>query len=96
MKMNAKRNMPRRDFLKIAGAAGVCGFSSASFAAGAGRVSLIVDPRNAAASSGPAMRAAGQLQQALAARGVSCERAHSAEAARGAAFCIVVAGATSQ
>lgn len=96
MKMNAKRNIPRRDFLKIAGAAGAYGFSSASFAAGAGRVSLIVDPRNAAASSGPAMWAAGQLQQALAARGVSCEMAHAAEAAKSAAFCIVVAGTTSQ
>jgi len=88
--------MPRRDFLKLAGAVGVCGRSPKDFTAGMRRVSMIVDPENTAASSGPAKRAAGQLRQALAAKGVSCESMWSARALKGSAFCVLVAGAESQ
>src|ERR1017187_760118 len=95
MNADAVRNMPRRDFLKQAGAAGVCGLSSTGFTAGIARVSMIVDPENTAASSGPAKRAAGQLRQSLAAKGVSCDTVWSTKTATGSAFCVLVAGAES-
>ncbi len=38
MKRDAVRAMPRRNFLKLAGAAGVCGLSQTGFAAAAKRV----------------------------------------------------------
>ena len=96
MKSNANHELPRRDFLKLAGAAGVCGFSGSRNAGASGRVCVIVDPKNASASSGPVKRAVGRLQGAFEARGVKCEIAHSADASRGAASCIVVAGAESR
>lgn len=89
------RGVARRDFLKMAGAAGVYGVSHRAVAAGADRVCIIVDPANEDATSAAASRAAEQLRQDIAAKGLPCERAHSAEAARGSAFCVVVAGADS-
>ncbi len=92
MKTETALRIARRDFLKLAGAAGACGLSPSAFAKGAGRVVLILDPENAAASSVPATRAADQLRRALVARGIACEPVSSPEAASGAAFCIVAAG----
>lgn len=92
MKTEAARKVARRDFLKLAGAAGACGLSSPAFAKGAERVVLILDSGNAAASSTPVRRAAGQLQSALIAKDILCETVISPEAASGAAFCVVVAG----
>ena len=96
MKTEAAREVARRDFLKLAGAASAIGLSSSAFAKGAGRVVLIVDSENAAASSEPVRRAAGQLRGALAAKDISCETVFSAEAASGATFCVVVAGEESR
>lgn len=87
--------LPRREFLKLAGAAGVCGFPSLSRSEAAGRVFVLLDPQNAAASSGPAKRAAAQLQKALLARDVKCEVAHS-RPPEDAAFCVVAAESGSQ
>ena len=92
MKTEALRKIPRRDFLKLAGAAGAYGVSPSAFAQRAGRVALILDPENAAASSAPSRRAAGQLHSALAAKNIPCQIVSSAESAPGAAFCVVVAG----
>lgn len=96
MKADAKPGMPRRDFLKLAGAAGACGLSPTGFAVGAGRITLMVDPKNVAASSPPVMRAAEKLRSTLTAKGFSCEMAHSAEAAASSAYCVVASGSGSQ
>jgi len=96
MKPHAERPIARRDFLKLAGAAGACGLTSSASAKAAGHVALILDPANAAASSAPAGRAARQLRRALLAGGISCQIASSAESAGGAAFSVVVAGQESQ
>ncbi|MFZ0305119.1 MAG: hypothetical protein WAL75_20680 [Terracidiphilus sp.] len=92
MKTEGAGRIARRDFIKLAGGAGACVLSSSASAKGAGRVVLILDPENAAASSAQAKRAAGQLCRTLAAKGIVCEIAFSAETASGAAFCIVVTG----
>ena len=96
MKITKSRNLPRRDFLKVAGAATVCGLSQSTFAAGNTRASLIVDPQNAHASGVPAKRAIEQLRRELEAKGISCTVAKTTEAAAGASFCIVVADPASQ
>ena len=96
MKPDALSNVDRRDFLKLAGAATACRVSHRAFAASSERFALIVDQANAAASSGPARKAAGQLRHALAAKGVTCEIASSPDAAAGASLCIVVSGPESQ
>jgi hypothetical protein len=92
MKPDTLPNLDRRDFLKLAGAATACRVSHRAFAAPSERWTLIIDPANAAASSGPAKKAAAQLRQALAAKGVTCEIASSSAAAPGASLCIVVSG----
>jgi hypothetical protein len=86
------RNVDRRDFLKLAGAASAYGISRCAKAASSERFVVILDPADAAASSGPAKRAAMQLSQALAAKGVTCEMASSADAAAHNSLCIVAAG----
>ena len=91
MKPDAVRDMPRREFLKLAGAAGLCGLSSTSAAAGTASVCLIIDPEKATASSVPSMRAVAQLGQALGARNVRHTIVHSTDAIEGAEFCIVLA-----
>ncbi|MGO9438277.1 MAG: twin-arginine translocation signal domain-containing protein [Terracidiphilus sp.] len=91
MESNDVSSIDRRDFLKLASAATACGLSQHALAAGSERFSLIVEPGNAAASSGPVKRALEQLRQTLAAKEVACEVASSAEAAAGSSFSIVVA-----
>ena len=95
MKPDAVREMPRRNFLKLAGAAGVCGLSQTGFAAAEKRVCLIVDPENSAAASVPAMRAIARLGEELGAKGVKHEIVRSTDAAEGAGLCIVVANGDS-
>src|SRR5947209_2152931 len=95
MKPHTVRGLARRDFLKLASAAGVCGLSPASTAASLLRVCLIVDPENAAASSAPSMKALAQLAQALGAKGLRQEVARTAAASEGADFCIVLANSES-
>ena len=95
MKSDAIRAIPRRNFLKLAGAAGVCGLSQTGFAAAEMQVCLIVDSDVPAAASVPTMRAIAQLGDALRAKDVKHEIVRSAEAAEGAGLCIVVANADS-
>src|SRR6185437_159843 len=90
MKADAVRDIPRREFLKLAGAAVVCGLSSTGSAAGTARVCLIIDPENEMASSVPSMKAAAQLGRALAAKGVKHEVTRSVAGIEGARFCIVL------
>ncbi len=95
MKPDVVRDMPRREFLKLAGAAGLCRLSSASSATGAASICLIVDPDDAIASSVPSMRAVAQLCRALGSRNVRHSIVHSTEAIEGAEFCIVLAASES-
>lgn len=92
MKIAKSPDIPRRDFLKVAGAATVCGLSQSTFAASNARACLIIDPENAAGSSTPAKRAMAQLQRELEAKGISCTTAPTANAVPGSSFCVVVAG----
>jgi hypothetical protein len=80
----------RREFLKLAGAAGVSRLSPGALAAGTVGVALILDAGIEAALSEPAKRAAERLRQAIVAKGSSCEIVHSAEDAGSASFCVVV------
>ena len=73
MKPDAIPAVPRINFFKLAGAAGVCGLSQTGFAAAAKRVCLIVDPENSTAVSMPTMRAIAYLGEALGAKGVKHE-----------------------
>lgn len=92
----SRDNLARRDFLKLAGAAGMCGLSANAFAAGQGSVGVIVDATNEAASSVPVKRAVEKLQSAFKARGISCLTAHTAEAGSASSICVVVCDAESQ
>lgn len=96
MKSGAVREIPRREFLKLASAVGVCGLPATSSAAGVARVCVLIDPENAIASSMPSMRAVAQLGHALGAKGLLYEVAHSAEAINDATFCVVLANPGSQ
>jgi hypothetical protein len=96
MKIAQLSNIPRRDFLKVAGAATVCGLSQSTFAASNLRACLVTDTQNASASSAPARRAMEQLRRALETKGVSCTTAQTTEAAAGSSLCVVVAGPESQ
>ncbi|MFB3776965.1 MAG: hypothetical protein ACE141_05115 [Bryobacteraceae bacterium] len=78
----------RRQFLKTAGSLPVAG----AVAGGAGRtVSLVSDPSDSVACSAPPQWALGELEKALAARGVKVERRESAAQATGE-LCIIAAG----
>ena len=91
MKADAGRGIARRDFLKLAGAAGVCGLTERAFAADAGRVCVVVDARDTTASSKPVRWAVEKLRGAIAAKGMGCEVVQSTDAASGSSVCVVVA-----
>jgi hypothetical protein len=95
MKPNLSAVIERREFLKAAGAATVLGFSRTAFAAPGGRTAILVDGSDQVASSEPVKRAAEQLRKALTAKNVNCQIVQSADGAKGANSCIVVAGVTS-
>ena len=96
MKTGSGSAIKRRDFLKLAGAATACSLAPAAVAAPSRRVSILLDPSDAAASAGSVQWAAGRLQQALAARSIPCEIVASAEAVHPASLCVVAANAGSQ
>ena len=95
MKADPFASIERRQFLKAAGAASVLGLSHAAFAAPGGRTSIFIDGNDQAASSEPVKRSVEQLRKALAAKNVNCQIVQSADEAKGANSCIVVAGASS-
>ncbi len=95
MKADPYAVIERRQFLKAAGAASVLGLSRTAFAAPGARTSILIDANDPVAASGPVKRAAEQLRKALAARSVDCQIVQSADQAKGANSCIVVAGPTS-
>jgi hypothetical protein len=96
MKPDVVRAIPRRSFLKLAGAAAVGGLSQTGQAAAKERVCLVIDPENSIALSMPSMRAVALLGEALGAKGVRHEIVRSAEALEGARLCIVLANSDSR
>ncbi len=86
----------RRDFLKLAGAVTAFGFTHEALAGPSRRVSLTLDVNDPIASSDPVKWAAGQLRQALIAKGVICEIVESPEQVNGSNFCVLVAAAASE
>jgi hypothetical protein len=96
MKPDAVRDIPRREFLKLAGAAGVYGLSPSRSAAVAARACLLVDPEDANATSVASMKAIARLAAALSTKGVRHEVIHSVEATEGAEVCVVLAHAESR
>lgn len=95
-KIARSSNIPRRDFLKVAGAATVCGFSQSALAASNTRACLIIDSQNASSSGEPAKRAIARLRRELEAKGISCTAMQTPDATAGSSFCVVVAGPDSQ
>ena len=95
MNSDSLSTLRRRDFLKLAGATTILGFSHSALAAAGGRVSILVDGSDPIASSTPVKRAAEQLSKALAAKGVNCSMAQSAGEAKSSTSCIIVAASGS-
>ena len=85
----------RREFLKAAGAITALGLTQTAFAEAGGKVSIFIDGKDPIASSAPVKRAAERLAKALADKGITCKMAQSAEEAKGAASCVVVASSGS-
>jgi hypothetical protein len=81
--------MNRREFVKQGGLA--AGFGLAGRGAGRG-VSIIVEGSDPIASAGPVKWAAGELRQALSAKGVAVRAARTAGEARAGDVLVVVAG----
>jgi hypothetical protein len=83
--------LQRRDFLKLAGATSVCGLSRSAAGASPRRISIVIDARDATASSIPVRRAAEQVRKDSLARGLTCALVQSADEAAGSDLCIIVA-----
>ncbi len=86
--------LERRDFLKLAGA--MTAFGSGTTAQGVlrGRVAIVIDANDPVPSAGPVKWAAGQLLQALSAKGSPCGIFPSLESGRG--FCVLHPGGESR
>src|ERR1035438_4262665 len=95
MNSDSLSTLRRRDFLKLAGATTILGFSHSALAVAGGRVSILVDGSDPIASSAPVKRAAEQLSNALAAKGVNCSMAQSVDEAKSSTSCIIVAASGS-
>ena len=92
MSFDLNNGIPRRDFIKQAGRAAAFGLIGEGLYGASGRVALIVDPSDPAASSPQAKWAASELRQAVTAKGATLEVVNSPEAAASDALKIVVAG----
>ncbi len=92
MSFDLNNGIPRRDFITQAGRAAAFGLFGEGLYGASGRVALIVDPSDPAASSPQAKWAASELRQAVTARGATLEIVNSTEAGASDALKIVVAG----
>lgn len=88
--------IPRREFLKLAGATTVCGLAPAAVAASPQRVAILLDSSDPGSSSASINWAAGRLREALTAQSVVCEMIASPEQMKGVSLCVVAAGARSE
>src|SRR5579884_376114 len=85
----------RREFLKLFGATAALVPSNSVASPAARKVVIVTDPSDPVASSGPGKWAAGQLRQALAGKGTTCEIVETPTRAKGSDFCVIVAGPAS-
>ena len=92
MSFDLNNGIPRRDFIKQGGRAAAFGLLGEGLYGVSGRVALILDPSDPAASSPQAKWAASELRQAVTAKGATLEIVNSPEAAASDALKIVVAG----
>ncbi|MGB6745791.1 MAG: hypothetical protein WBE38_19235, partial [Terracidiphilus sp.] len=88
-------SIERRGFLKLAGAAAISSIAHNAPAQPGARVAILVDAADPTAFSAPVLRAAAQVEKALAAKNVPSAIVHSPADASGAALCIVVAATSS-
>src|ERR1700712_5549466 len=65
--------LPRRDFLKLAGATAAVGITTPSFAATGTHVAIVIDAADPIASSAPVRWAAEKLQRAIIATGATAD-----------------------
>ena len=91
MSFDLNNGIPRRDFIKQGGRAAAFGLLGERLYGASGRVALMVDPSDPAASSPQAKWAASELRQAVIAKGATLEIVNSPEAAASDALKIVVA-----
>ena len=92
-----ERSMNRRDFLRQAGVIGGALAAESLVSAQArkgGAVSIALDPGDSVASAAPAQWAAGELQLALSAAGLSVQRVDRAAQSGAGALCIIASGST--
>ncbi len=87
------RSINRRAFLKQTGAAAGLGWAESLAAVQRRGVSIVIPSDDLVASSGPARWAAGELEQALAARGISARILPSLESAPAGDLALLAAGA---
>jgi hypothetical protein len=92
MSFDLNNGIPRRNFIKQAGRAAAFGLIGEGLYGASGRVALIVDSSDPAASSPQAKWAASELRRAVTAKGATLEVVNSPEAAASDALKIVVAG----
>lgn len=88
-----QNSLNRRQFFQTAGTAAAFGVTAIGAVQG---VSIVVDPSDAIAGSGPAKWAATELEQSLTAAGVAVQRCAKVADAKPGNQCVVVAGSTSQ
>ena len=87
--------MQRRDFLKLSGAITALSLTHRALAGPDRRISIIVEGGDPCALGDPIGWAAGQLRNALVAKGAICEIVQSPDQAAGADFSVLVASPAS-
>src|SRR2546425_13161782 len=85
------KNLNRREFLQVTGSIAAVSVVRAPRR----RISLVIDPADPVASSGPARWAAKELEQSLDARGIAVHKCERVAQANAGDFCVVAAGSKS-
>src|SRR3989442_11727232 len=83
------KNLNRREFLQVAGSIAAVSVVRAPRR----RISLVIDPADPVASSGPARWAVKELEQSLDARGIAVHKCERVAQAKAGDFCVAAAGA---
>jgi TAT (twin-arginine translocation) pathway signal sequence len=96
MGSNVHSDIPRRDFLKLAGAVGALGVTGSALAATTRTVRILIDPEDLGISSAPVAWATEKLMQALTAKGAVGEIVHSAGQSSADLSYVIVARTKSQ
>lgn len=96
MPSESNPRLPRREFLKLAGATTVCSIAPSAVAAPSRRIAILLDSSDPVASSPPVKWAAGRLRDALATKSTPSEFVASPEQGTSSSLCVVVAAAHSE